>query len=173
MRACFETEAYVSRLETSTDPKDPVLHGRQVFRSRPISLTACAGCSPIPTIGHGPARFRSATGCGLQHEGLRCCRPPIRCWSRPSPARHAETTWSATPSRAASRTQTLGMLLTRRLEARARAPPRSGLRCVGTISLAIWGAGGFRRADPHRPGCRSTSCSTRGNARRRPRGMAA
>ena len=54
--------------------------------------------------------------------------------------------------------QTLGMLLTRRLE-------RAGARPLGFVAsdyaLAIWGLGDIGAHDPHRRACRSTSCSTR------------
>ena len=117
-------------------------------RSRPSSPSASAASSPTRRVGPAAAAGR--------RDWLRAAAPPLdparrgaSCWSRPSRAA-AGTTWSAYPFEGRLAHQTLGMLLTRRLE-RARPAGRSASSPT-TMALAVWGLGDLRRALRREPG---------------------
>ena len=104
-------------------------------RSRPISPTACAASCPIRRRG-ARCRRRCANG-SKSSNGARNCRAGASFWSRPSraPTRHYLVCY---PFEGRLAHQTLGMLLTRRLE-------RARLRPLGFVAneyaLAVWGLG--------------------------------
>ena len=122
-------------------------------------------CSPTRSAG-ASCPSRSPTGCACSSRS-RSCPAAATCWSRPFRAATA-TTWSAYPFEGRLAHQTLGMLLTRRLE-------RAGARPLGFVatdySLAVWAFGDlgrmFRRGEP-----KLAELVRRGHAGRRPRGLA-
>ena len=87
-------------------------------------------------------RTRSPTGCASRSDTLGPAAAPTSCWSRPFRAAH-RFYMVAYPFEGRLAHQTLGMLLTRRLE-------RARLRPTGFVatdySIAVWGLGDLGRA---------------------------
>ena len=105
------------------------------FRSRPISPTASAGCWPIRSNGR-ICPSRCANGCASSN-GARWCPASAICWSRPFRA-PTNIYLVCYPFEGRLAHQTLGMLLTRRLE-RARLKPLGFV--ANEYALAVWGLG--------------------------------
>ena len=135
------------------------------FRSRPISPTACARSSPITTHG-GRCRSRCANG-SRSRNGARCCRGrgDLLVETFPRGDKHYLVCY---PFEGRLAHQTLGMLLTRRLE-------RARLRPLGFVAneyaLAVWGLGDVAR-EIERGELSLGAIVRRGHAGRRSRGLA-
>ena len=133
-----ENECFVSNA-AGNDPPSALSMPAASSRSRPISPSRCAACWPIRSAGRR-CRTRSPTGCASRPRN-RCCRAARTCWSRPfrAASRHYMVTY---PFEGRLAHQTLGMLLTRRLD-------RAGARPLGFVatdySLAIWALGDMGR----------------------------
>ena len=132
----FENEAYVSR-SSRQRPEDPLLHGRQVpaldlSRRRraqaPVATPTTGTCCPT----------RSSDWLRLQRD-VSVLPPPDSMLVETFP-RGAQNYLVCYPFEGRLAHQTLGMLLTRRLE-RARARPLGFV--ASDYSLAIWGLGDF------------------------------
>ena len=113
---CFEgmreEDVYVTRAQATTQCS--VLCGRQVPALHLSRRPRAQDKLMARRVGVLPDR--SASGCGFQQR-RSSCRGPTKFWSRPSPAAHGYLVCYPFEGRLAH--QTLGMLLTRRLE-RAR-----------------------------------------------------
>ena len=123
-------------------------------RSRRIWRSACAPCWPTPRLA-APAGAACAEWLELQRS-VASCPAATRCWSRRFRARSA-IICVAYPFEGRLAHQTLGMLLTRRLERAARgrwasSPPTTAWRCGDLANLGACIA--RRQARPRR------SCSS-------------
>ena len=135
------------------------------FRSRPISPTACARSWPTAASG---ARCRSRCANGWRSsDGARCCRARSDLLVETFP-RANKYYLVCYPFEGRLAHQTLGMLLTRRLE-RARLRPMGFV--ANEYALAIWGLGDVAlRIDRGELSLARTV--RRGHAGRRPRSLA-
>ena len=146
-----ENEVLATRATAGTDAEDPVLCRRQVpaldlpRRARPRD--------PRRPVRVGPAAAAGRRLAAAAAPPLGRCRARATCWSRPSRAA-AATTWSPIPFEGRLAHQTLGMLLTRRLE-------RAGLRPLGFVAndygLAVWGLRDLDRPAPRASRASSTT----------------
>ena len=131
--ALREDECYVS---TPPAPKTPKCRPMTVAssRCRPISPTGFAACWPSRSNGRVLPE-QCATGCGSSNGGRVLPRGKAICWWRPFRARQ-RLYMVCYPFEGRLAHQTLGMLLTRRLE-------RAGSQPLGFVAneyaLAVWG----------------------------------
>ncbi len=131
--ALVEDEVYVSRT-TSRDPKVPSYEGGKF----PLSTYLADRVRRIVSDrrGGGNCRLRSASG-WRSNISARWCRRPANCWSRRfrAASKHYLVCY---PFEGRLAHQTLGMLLTRRLE-------RAGLRPLGFVAneYALGGVGSW------------------------------
>ena len=115
------------------------------FRSRPISPTRVRNMLADPRAMAARCRTRCANGCASSN-GARCCPAPreLLVETFPRADKHYLVCY---PFEGRLAHQTLGMLLTRRLE-------RARLRPLGFVAneyaLAVWGLGDMSRSDPAR-----------------------
>ena len=134
-------------------------------RSRPISPRGCATSSPIRRTG-ASCRRRCASG-SKSSNGARGCPASANSWSRHFRAA-ASITCVCYPFEGRLAHQTLGMLLTRRLE-------RARLRPLGFVAneyaLAVWGLGDVAQRIA-RGDARARCAVRRGHAGRRSRSLA-
>ena len=132
--ALVENEVYVSR-SNAEDPKVPAYEGGKFPLSTYLAdrVRRHAGRSAAMAA---PAASRCANGCASSN-GARWCPASATCWSRPSRAA-TNSTCVCYPFEGRLAHQTLGMLLTRRLE-RARLKPLGFV--ANEYALAVWGLG--------------------------------
>ena len=152
--ALVEDEVYVSR-SNATDPKVPSYEGGKF----PLSTYLAARVRGILADARRLARA-AATRCAngwRSRNGARCCRRPATCWSRPfrAPRKYYLVCY---PFEGRLAHQTLGMLLTRRLE-RARMRPLGFV--ANEYALAVWGLGDLALAHRARRAVARRDCSTR------------
>ena len=135
-------------------------------RSRPILAEQRARHAGRSRRAGSGCPSRSPTGCACSRRS-RCCRGATTCWSRPFRAAHRYYMVSY-PFEGRLAHQTLGMLLTRRLE-------RAGARPLGFVatdySLAVWALGDLGAHVQARQAV-ARRAVRRGHARRRSRGLA-
>ena len=145
-----------SRAPTATRPEDPVLRGRQVPALDLSRRPGARACSPIPSA-WGRCRTRCANGCRCSSERSLLPRPrELLVETFPRAARYYS---SAIPFEGRLAHQTLGMLLTRRLErARLRA---ARLRRQRILRWRVWGLGDLGAAHRARRAVARRRCSTR------------
>ena len=131
--ALVENEVYVSR-SNATDPKVPAYEGGKF----PLSTYLADRVRGIMAEPKQWPSLPEPVREWLEIQQWRSLVPGrASCWSRPFRA-PASITWSAIRSKAGWRIQTLGMLLTRRLE-RARLKPLGFV--ANEYALAVWGFG--------------------------------
>ena len=150
-----ENEAIATRTADAT-PKIPVYAGGKFPLTTYPRRAASARCSPTSAKSGSACRRRCRTGCACR-SAARCCRSATSSWSRPFRAATASY-MVAYPFEGRLAHQTLGMLLTRRLE-RARLRPTGFV--ASDYALAVWGLARSRRRLRARQAQRSPPSSTR------------
>ena len=153
--AMVEDEVYVSRAHVRR-PEGAVLRGRQVSALDLSRRPRAQHRWPIRRQWRRAARARCANGCEIQQ--WRSLLPGPRellVETFPRADKHYLVCY---PFEGRLAHQTLGMLLTRRLE-------RARLRPLGFVAneyaLAVWGLGDVALRIAARRACRSRRCSTR------------